>query len=243
MKHLNIKQDMGEIKKSFKLLKDRMGDFIKKHLLFKQGIKSFSIVLKWIILLSLIIYSFWYFSYLWKKSEVTKYQKNLILSEQELQKCINTYSMPQYCKINIEESSYPSYNDRFYLPYEDPKMIAKSSDEEFNKYITQTEQCKNRLSKQIATCHEKASILEKEKDSVEKQEVVKNLFSALNSYISLQKNQPKKENDFGRPDNYYDTVLAKEMFSKIPEMKNKCTISELKSKLYYYQERLEILAE
>lgn len=252
MKYLNIKQDIKEVKKSFKLLKDRVEDFIKKHLMFKQGLKSFFILLKWIIILLLIIYSFWYFPYLWKKLKIIEYQKNLTSLEQELQDCMDTYSVSRY-EIDPSPPSHDmiSYSrDGFsylipYLPYEEPKIIAKSSDEEFDKYIIKTEQYESKLLKQIAICHEKASaiekrasVIEKEKDSAEKQEVIKNLSSVLNSYISLQKSQPKGEYDYARPDNYWSIKNAEEVLSEIPEMKNKYTISELKIKLHYYQEKI-----
>lgn len=242
MKYLNIKEDMKEVRKSFKLLKDKVRDSIKKHLLFKQGVKSFFILLKWIILLSLIIYSFWYFPYLCKKLKIIEYQKNLISLEQELQDCMGTYSVSRYA-IHLEESFY-------YFSYEDPKIIAKSNNEEFNKYIIKTEQYESKLLKQIEICHKKASVIEKrvsviekEKDSTEKQEVIKNLSSVLNSYISLQKSQPKGEYDSGLPNNYWSIRDAEEILSEIPEMKNKHTISELKIKLHYYQEEIKKLTE
>lgn len=243
MKCLNIKQDIKEIKKSFKLLKDGVEDFIKKHLMFKQGLKSFFILLKWIILLMLIIYSFWYFPYLWKKLKVIEYQKNLTSLEQELQSCMDTY-LVSWREIDPSYPPYSSY-DMTYLPHEDPKIIAKSSDEEFDKYIIKTEQCESELLKQVEICHKKASaierrasIIEKEKNSTEKQEVIKNLYFTLNSYISLQKSETK-EYFYGRPDNYWSIEDAEKILSEMPKIKNKYTMSELKNKLSYYQEKLK----
>ncbi|MCK4744942.1 hypothetical protein KAS41_02685, partial [Candidatus Parcubacteria bacterium] len=213
----------------------------------------------------LIIYSFWYFSYLWKKSKVIKYQKNIILLEGKLKKCIDNNST-SYCQINfkIKESFdgfiYSLNNSSELL--KNPETMAKNSNEKFNEYIKNVSQYQNKLSKQIAVCDERVSILEKEKDLLEKQEVIKNLSSVLSS-LSLKKYYYGGE-DYRDPNlssyslrmkphyrdpNYFKERLkekhleekiqySKEMLSNISEIKNKCTINELKNKLNYYQEEL-----
>ena len=253
MKYLNIKQDIKEIFYFFKLFKDKVKNFVKNHLLFKQGLKSFFIIFKWIILPLLIIYSFLYTPYLWKKLKIIKYHKNIISSEQKLQNCINANST-SYCLINLEikesdENLVYSINDSSQLS-KNPKMIAGNSKEEFSEYVKQVNQYQNKLSKQIKICNKRATILEKENDSPEKQEIFENLFSVLSSFSSKEyynysgnyrdpdyfKKRLKIEEEY--KDLNYKIKNSRQMLFNISEMKNKCTINELKNELHYYQKDL-----
>lgn len=222
IKHLNIKQDTKEV---LALIRD----LTKRYPLFSKTIKSFFIVLKWLFLIVIIVYGFKYFLHSQKISWVIKHREISSTLNQELQKCVSEYSLPaENCTIN--EFTHPN----LYLFSNDE--LKKTSDKELDEYGKQLEQYKNELSKQLAICQNRSSLI-KENRVEERNAIINKLSYVLNSYINVVQNYPDDGHGL-LPDNYYNLILPKETFSRIPEMKNKCTISELQQILYNYQSKL-----